>query len=156
MIADSTGFNGYYFDAALGKWFNGTYWEEIGDNWVVGRDGRYYNTDTGRWYDYPYLEGIRTVWESRVGAKMTSRVSLPLTAFMPALFVLMLRLLDPVTGKVSIGIQDLQVTANANGSVTVAADSVIRDLYLVALTKDAGHCRHRRCTSRPDQRPRCQ
>ena len=62
VIADSTGFNGYYFDAALGKWFNGTYWEEIGDNWVVGRDGRYYNTDTGRWYDYPYLEGIRTVW----------------------------------------------------------------------------------------------
>ena len=47
------------------------------------------------------------------------------------------RIVDPVTGKVSIGIQDLQVTANANGSVTVAADSVIRDLYLVALTKDA-------------------
>ena len=62
VIADSTGFNGYYFDAATGKWFNGSYWENIGDNWIIGKDGRYYNVDTGRWYDYPYLDNNRTVW----------------------------------------------------------------------------------------------
>jgi len=62
VIADSTNFNGFYFDAATGKWYNGSYWENISDNWIIGKDGRYYNTDTGRWYDYPYLDSARTVW----------------------------------------------------------------------------------------------
>ena len=47
------------------------------------------------------------------------------------------RIVDPVSGNVSLGNQDLRIVANANGSVTVSADSVVRDLYLVALTKDA-------------------
>lgn len=62
VITDSVGFNGAYFDAATGKWFNGSYWETISDNWIVGKDGRYYNMDTGRWYDYPYVDGNTTVW----------------------------------------------------------------------------------------------
>lgn len=62
VITDSVGFDGVYFDAATGKWFNGSYWENIGDNWIIGKDGRYYNVDTGRWYDYPYMDGTTTVW----------------------------------------------------------------------------------------------
>lgn len=62
VIADTTDFTGFYFDAATGKWYNGSYWESIGDHWIIGKDGRYYNTETGRWYDYPYLDDARTVW----------------------------------------------------------------------------------------------
>lgn len=62
VVADSTGFSGIYFDASTGKWYNGSYWETIGDNWIIGADGRYYNTETGKWYDYPYSTSFSSVW----------------------------------------------------------------------------------------------